>query len=81
MQVVQHLLGLGLCIHSATISSDRSWFYDVFEITEADGTKAENPRKLQSLTQVWRPFQLAAAFFAMVASRKSINVYLLLACT
>lgn len=27
-QVVQYLLGLGLCVQSATISSDRSWFYD-----------------------------------------------------
>ena len=28
IQVVQYVLGLGLCVQSATISSDRSWFYD-----------------------------------------------------
>ncbi|CAL5228986.1 g12223 [Coccomyxa viridis] len=52
IEVVQYLLGLGLCVQSATISSDRSWFYDVFDITEADGSKVENSRKLEALNQM-----------------------------
>ncbi|CAL8463116.1 g2650 [Coccomyxa elongata] len=52
VEVVQYMLGLNLQIKRARISSDRSWFHDVFEVTEANGEKVSNVRKLDFLKRM-----------------------------
>ena len=58
LQVVQHFTELGLNVKSARISSDGGWFVDVFDVTENDGSKVKDARKLTSISQV-RRFYLA----------------------
>jgi UTP:GlnB (protein PII) uridylyltransferase len=52
VQVVQHFTELGLRINSARISSDGGWFHDVFLVTEVQGGKVRNPKKIQSIKQM-----------------------------
>ncbi len=51
-QVVQHFTELGLNVKSARISSDGGWFVDEFEVTESNGSRVKDARKLQSITRV-----------------------------
>ncbi|KAG7673537.1 hypothetical protein Ndes2526B_g03010 [Nannochloris sp. 'desiccata'] len=50
--VVQHFTELGLRINSARISSDGGWFHDMFLVSEVQGGKVRNPKKLQSIKQM-----------------------------
>lgn len=50
--MVQHFTELDLRISSARISSDGGWFVDVFHLSEANGEKIRNPKKLQSIKQM-----------------------------
>ncbi|PSC74677.1 ACT domain-containing ACR2 [Micractinium conductrix] len=50
--IVQHFTELDLRISSARVSSDGGWFVDVFHLSEANGEKVRNPKKLQSIKQM-----------------------------
>lgn len=50
--IVQHFTELDLRITSARISSDGGWFVDVFHLSEPNGEKVRNPKKLQSIKQM-----------------------------
>lgn len=50
--MVQHFTELGLNVKSARISSDGGWFVDVFDVTESDGSKVKDARKLTSISRV-----------------------------
>lgn len=52
--MVQHFTELGLNVKSARISSDGGWFVDVFDVTESDGSKVKDARKLTSISRVRR---------------------------
>ncbi|CAD7701391.1 unnamed protein product [Ostreobium quekettii] len=52
VQLVQCLTGLGLRISQARISSDRGWFVDDFHVTDADGGKVTDERKLSAIRKV-----------------------------
>lgn len=50
--VVQHFTELGLRINRARISSDGGWFHDMFQVSEVNGAKVKNPKKIQSIKQM-----------------------------
>lgn len=52
LQVVMHFTELGLNVRSARISSDGGWFVDVFTVTENDGSRVKDQKKLNSITTV-----------------------------
>lgn len=47
-----HFTELGLNVRSARISSDGGWFVDVFTVTENDGSRVKDQKKLNSITTV-----------------------------
>lgn len=55
---MQHFTELGLRIASSRISSDGGWFHDVFCITECNGQKVTNPRKVESIKHMLDVYML-----------------------
>ncbi|CAG9463082.1 unnamed protein product [Pedinophyceae sp. YPF-701] len=52
IELVQHFTMLGLNVKSAKISSDGGWFVDVFHLTDAEGNKVTDERKLSSISRM-----------------------------
>ena len=72
LQVVQHFTELGLNVKTARISSDGGWFVDVFDVTESDGSKVKDARKLTSISRVRRLF-LARVQSRMLTSQRMFH--------
>ena len=52
VEVVERLTELGLGVRTAQISSESSWFVDVFHVTNGEGEKIRNKRTLERIENI-----------------------------